>query len=240
MMNDGVRFRGMGPTAVVALCLGLASCWGGAPREPGPARPSTTTAGSWSSTAEATAIRVVALGDSLTAGYGLMADEAYPALLQARFRQRGVPVEVANAGVSGDTSAGGLRRLDWALDPSVRVIVIALGANDALRGLPVAEMAHNLATMIERAQSRGITVILAGLEAPPNLGQEYCTAFRLAYRELSDRYHVGLLPFLLEGVAGVARLNQADGIHPNAEGAKRVADNLWPLVESAVRAAGPS
>jgi len=180
-------------------------------------------------------IRVVALGDSLTAGLGLAPEEAYPNLLQARLRDRGWSVDVINAGVSGDTSAGGLRRLDWSLDPSTRVLIVALGGNDGLRGLPPSALQSNLAAIIEQAQARRVTVILAGMEAPPNLGRAHSTAFRQVYRDLAGQYHVALLPFLLDGVAGVASLNQADGIHPNAAGARKVADNLWPLVEAAVR-----
>lgn len=181
--------------------------------------------------------RVVALGDSLTAGYGLEADQSYPSLLQDRLRAAGLEVDVVNAGVSGDTSAGGLRRADWALDGDVRVLIVALGGNDALRGLPADDLQRNLAAIIERAQKRKIAVILAGMEAPPNLGPVYTLAFRRVYRSLSDRYDVPLLPFLLDGVAGIAGLNQGDGIHPNAEGTVKVADNLWPLVERTVRAA---
>jgi acyl-CoA thioesterase-1 len=180
--------------------------------------------------------RVVLLGDSLTAGYGLAPDEAYPAVLQRRLREAGLTVDVVNAGVSGDTSAGGLRRLDWALDGPVRVLVVALGGNDALRGLTVDDLKRNLAAIIERAQTRKLTVILAGMEAPPNLGPAYTSAFRRVYRDIAATYRVALLPFLLDGVAGVDGLNQDDGIHPNAAGARRVADNLWPYVERAVRA----
>jgi acyl-CoA thioesterase-1 len=146
-------------------------------------------------------------------------------------------VDVVNAGVSGDTSAGGLRRLDWSIDSSVRVVIVALGGNDGLRGLPPDELRANLAAIIERAQARGVTVILAGMEAPPNLGRDYTAAFRQVYRVLAGQYHVALVPFLLEGVAGVASLNQDDGIHPNVAGARKLADNLWPSVEAAVRRA---
>jgi acyl-CoA thioesterase I len=182
-------------------------------------------------------ITVVALGDSLTAGYGLEADQAYPALLEARLRAAGFPVAVVNAGVSGDTSAGGLRRVDWAIDGGVRVMIVALGGNDALRGLPVEDLERNLSAIIERAKAHGTAVVLAGMEAPPNLGPLYTASFRRVYRDLAKRYDVPLLPFLLDGVAGMPGLNQADGIHPNAGGAAKVADNLWPFVERAVRAA---
>jgi len=187
--------------------------------------------------APATTARVVVLGDSLTAGFGLTPEEAFPSLLGRRLQEAGLAVDVVNAGVSGDTSAGGLRRLGWALEGPVRVLVVALGGNDALRGLTVDDLKRNLTAIIERAQARNVTVILAGMEAPPNLGRPYTEAFRQVYRDLAAAQHVALLPFLLDGVAGVADLNQEDGIHPNAMGARRVADNLWPYVERAVRTA---
>jgi acyl-CoA thioesterase I len=175
--------------------------------------------------------RIVALGDSLTAGLGLSADQAYPALIQQRLAHEGYHVEVINAGVSGDTSAGGLRRLDWALDGDVRILIVALGANDGLRGLPPADMKENLAQILARARTRGVAVLLAGMEAPPNLGSVYTQAFRQVYRDLAAQYHVPLVPFLLQDVAGVPTLNQADGIHPNPTGARIVADHVWPLLK---------
>jgi acyl-CoA thioesterase I len=179
--------------------------------------------------------RIVVLGDSLTAGLGLSADEAYPALLQQRLDTAGLKYHVVNAGVSGDTSAGGLSRLDWALEGDVQVLIVALGGNDALRGLPIDELRHNLSTIIQRAQARGIAVILAGMEAPPNFGRSYIVEFHEVYRELSKKYGVAFLPFLLEGVAGIESLNQRDGIHPTAQGARLVANNVWavlrPLLE---------
>ena len=171
--------------------------------------------------------RIVFLGDSLTAGLGVAPNEAYPALIQQRVRQAGYAFEVVNAGVSGDTSAGGLRRFDWSLQGDVRVLVLALGANDGLRGLAISDMQHNLATMIERAQSRHIDVLLAGMEAPPNFGAEYTRQFRGAYAELARTYHVRFIPFFLTGVAGIAPLNQGDGIHPNAQGHRLIADLMW-------------
>jgi acyl-CoA thioesterase-1 len=171
--------------------------------------------------------RIVALGDSLTAGLGLIESQAYPAILQRKLERAGYAFDVVNAGVSGDTSAGGLRRLEWALDGDVRVLVLALGANDGLRGLPVAHMKKNLAAIIERAKERHITVILAGMEAPPNYGPEYTADFRNAYRELANEHDVALIPFLLDRIAGRGELNQGDGIHPNAEGAEIMAATVW-------------
>jgi len=175
--------------------------------------------------------KIVVLGDSLAAGYGLDKGESFPDRLQQRLDTSGYSYDVTNVSVSGDTSAGGLRRLDWALDGDVRVLVVELGANDGLRGLPVKEMKANLATIIERGQQRGARVLLAGMEAPPNFGPEYTAAFRRVYRDLAEEYDVTLLPFLLEGVAGNASLNIADGIHPNPRGARLVEGNLWRVLE---------
>ena len=175
--------------------------------------------------------RVVALGDSLTAGLGLVDSQAYPAVLQQRIDAEGYGFEVVNAGVSGDTSAGGVRRLDWALDGDVKVLILALGANDGLRGLSVEDLKQNLSTIITRARERKVVVILAGMEAPPNYGQEYANAFRQAYREIAEREKVLFLPFLLDKVAGQSTLNQGDGIHPNERGTRIVADNIWSVLK---------
>ena len=171
--------------------------------------------------------KIVALGDSLTAGLGLVETESYPGLIQARIDTDGYEFEVINAGVSGDTSAGGLRRLDWVLKEDVRVLIVALGANDGLRGLSVAQMKTNIAQIIERARGRGVVVILAGMEAPPNYGDEYAASYRQAFTDLARQYQVTFVPFLLEGVAGMPNLNQPDGIHPTAEGAAIVAETIW-------------
>ncbi|MDA1093792.1 MAG: arylesterase [Acidobacteria bacterium] len=175
--------------------------------------------------------RIVFLGDSLTAGLGLAADASYPALLQQRLDAEGYRYDVVNAGVSGDTSAGGVRRLEWSLEGDVRILVVALGANDGLRGLPPNEMRKNLSAILGRAQAQGITIILTGMEAPPNYGAEYTRQFREVYTDLAREYRVRLLPFLLQGVAGVATLNQADGIHPNTRGARIVADSVWEALK---------
>jgi len=183
---------------------------------------------------EANAPRLVVLGDSLTAGLGLAATEAYPARLQERLAAAGHRLHIVNAGVSGDTTAGGLRRLEWALDGDVEMLIVALGGNDGLRGLPIDQMKDNLGEIITTANARGVEVLLAGMEAPPNFGEAYTAAFRDVYHQLAREHDVVLVPFLLEGVAGVLNLNQSDGIHPNAVGAARVAEHLWPAVESLV------
>src|SRR3954454_16199274 len=178
---------------------------------------------------------IVVLGDSLTAGLGLLSTQAYPALLQEKLNAAGYNWDVVNAGISGDTSAAGLQRLDWALgQANVRILILELGANDGLRGLPVDEMKKNLAAIIERAQEKKIAVLLAGMEAPPNFGPEYTVSFRQAYRDLAKEYKVTLLPFLLDKVAGNASLNQSDGIHPNVEGARIVADSVWAALKPMV------
>jgi acyl-CoA thioesterase-1 len=184
--------------------------------------------------------RIVMLGDSLTAGLGLPIDQAYPALIQERLKKEGFNYEVVNAGVSGDTSAGGLSRLDWALQGDVRVLVVALGGNDALRGLPPTQLEQNLATIVERAQARGIRVVLAGMESPPNWGRDYNVSFHKVYTALATKYRVPLVPFLLAGVAGTETLNQADGIHPTAEGARIVADNVWAVLKPVILENGRS
>lgn len=173
--------------------------------------------------------RIVCLGDSLTAGYGLddPATQSYPALLQAKLDAAGLAFEVVNAGVSGDTSAGGLRRLDWSLAGDVRVLIVALGANDGLRGQSLDELRRNLDQIVLGAQQRRLRVLLAGMEVPPNLGADYADAFRAVFRDVARARGVPLLPFLLSGVAGDPRLNQGDSIHPNATGTRLVAENVW-------------
>ena len=188
-----------------------------------------------SAPASAAKPRIVFLGDSLTAGLGLATDKSYPSLIGKRVKDRGFDFEVVNAGVSGDTSAGGLRRVDWSLDGDVRVLVVALGGNDGLRGLSIEDMKKNIGAILERAKARGIPVILAGMEAPPNFGDDYTKAFRGVYADLAKEYSVTLIPFLLQGVAGDAALNQADGIHPNVRGAELVADIVWKELEPVLR-----
>lgn len=175
--------------------------------------------------------RIVFLGDSLMAGYGLAAEHSVPSRLQSRLDAEGYDYEVVNAGVSGDTSAGGLSRLDWVLEGDVAILVIELGANDGLRGLPVQNLRRNLDAIITRARARGITVLLTGMEAPPNYGAAYTTEFRQVFHDLAQSHDVAFLPFFLEGVAGVPHLNLGDGIHPNADGTRVIEDVVWNVLE---------
>jgi acyl-CoA thioesterase-1 len=222
-------------SVALGLCCVLVTAASGCARsDPEPTTQRSQSRSSAAGTTEvaaADAPRIVFLGDSLTAGLGVAPDEAYPALVQQRLRETGHPHEVVNAGVSGDTSAGGLRRLDWSLKGQVEVLVVALGGNDALRGLAPDDLERNLGTIIARAHGRGITVLLAGMEAPPNFGAAYTRQFRAVYPALAQRYHVPLVPFLLAGVAGVPGLNQADGIHPNPQGHRVIADLIWRQLE---------
>jgi acyl-CoA thioesterase-1 len=175
---------------------------------------------------------VLFLGDSLTAGQGVEPEEAYPRLLGEMLASDGIAnVRVVNGGVSGSTTASGLSRLRWYDKIHPSVLFLALGANDGLRGLAVAEMEKNLSETIAAAKERGMGVILAGMELPPNYGPDYVDAFRRMYRQLAAQHGATLLPFLVEGVGGVAALNQADGIHPNAEGHRRIARHVYPVLK---------
>ena len=219
---------------VAAILLLLAACQSkGAPQPAPPAASSPAPRAGAAAPHAATSARprIVILGDSLTAGLGLAKTEAFPALVQRKVDAAGYSYEVVDAGVSGDTSAGGLSRLDWSLDGNVRVLVVALGGNDGLRGLPVAEMTRNLGEIIRNAQARGIAVMLAGMESPTNMGPDYQRQFHDAFPALARQYRVAFLPFLLEGVAGRPDLNQHDGIHPTAEGARVIADHVWQILQ---------
>lgn len=181
--------------------------------------------------------RVVVLGDSITAGYGIDPAEAYPALLQKKIEEKSLPYEVVNAGVSGDTTAGGLRRIDWALARGADVLIIALGGNDGLRGVSPTQTANNLRSIIQRARAKapGISVILTGMQMPGNMGREFVQAYREIFPQVAAEAGVQLVPFLLEGVGGVAAMNQPDLIHPTPQGQKRIAENVWPVLEKALK-----
>lgn len=180
---------------------------------------------------------VLFLGTSLTAGLGVDPDAAFPALVQAKIDSLGWEFAVANRGVSGETSAGGLRRLPWLLRQPIAVLVLELGANDALRGLDIEQLEINLDSIVvsTRATYPDVRVVIAGMWAPPDLGKRYSTEFRLVFEKLASRHDAALIPFLLEGVGGVAALNQADGIHPTAEGHAVIAETVWRTVEPVLR-----
>jgi acyl-CoA thioesterase I len=187
--------------------------------------------------AESEKVVIPILGDSLTAGLGLTTSQAFPNRLQEMFLAEGYrEVEIQNAGVSGDTTAGGLRRVQSLIAPNVKAMVVALGGNDALRGISVTETRENLTAIVNQLRGAGVNVILAGMEAPTNLGEDYRSAFRAVYGTIARDYgrEIMFIPFLLEGVAGDPALNQADGIHPNEQGAKVIAEQLYPRLRDMV------
>jgi acyl-CoA thioesterase I len=233
---------------VFALTVLAACAPDGADRQPGDQVPSpaSTDTSTEAGEVDRDEVVVVYLGDSLTAGYGLPGgpDDAYPAILEDRFEAEGISVRTVNAGVSGDTSAGGRSRLGWYLDRhDVDVLLVALGANDGLRGLPPSLLYDNLIAIVDGARERqpGIRVVLAGMMMPVSMGGPYAEEFRQVYTRVADERDVELVPFLLEGVGGVRALNQPDGVHPTREGQVLMADNVWetlfPVVRSAHRKA---
>ncbi|MGW1456640.1 arylesterase [Salegentibacter agarivorans] len=179
---------------------------------------------------------ILFFGNSLTAGMGLEASEAFPALIQNRLDSLNYDYEVVNAGLSGETTASGKNRINWVLNQDVDIFVLELGANDGLRGIPISETRKNLQDIITivKKENPDTKIVLAGMQIPPNMGEEYTTDFRNIFPELAEENNVQLIPFLLEGVAGDAELNQQDGIHPTAEGYKIVADNVWDVLEDVV------
>ncbi|GHD55441.1 arylesterase [Thalassobaculum fulvum] len=179
-------------------------------------------------------ITILGFGDSLMAGYGLGRASSFPAQLQAALTQRGHAVRLVNAGVSGDTSAGGKARLAWSLAENPDAVIIELGANDGLRGLAVEELRSNLDAMLGELDRRGIPTLLAGMRAPPNMGRDYGRAFRQVYADLARKYDVEFYPFFLDGVAANASLNQGDGIHPTAEGVGVIVEGILPTVEALI------
>jgi acyl-CoA thioesterase-1 len=177
---------------------------------------------------------IVFYGNSLTAGYGLSPAQAFPAIIQKKIDSLGLPYQVVNAGVSGETSSGGKTRIDWILRQPVDVFVLELGANDGLRGIPLSATRENLQSIIDRviAKNPATKLVFAGMQVPPNMGEKYSTEFRNIYTDLAEKNEMTLVPFLLEGVGGEPSLNQEDGIHPTAEGHRVVADNLWQHLKS--------
>ncbi len=176
---------------------------------------------------------ILCFGNSLTEGYGLKPEEAYPALLQKKVDDAGYNYQVVNAGISGETTSGGKNRLSWVLKENVKVFILELGANDGLRGIPLSETKQNLQAVIDtvKAKVSSAKIVLAGMQIPPNMGQEYTDEFKEIFPALADSNQISLIPFLLEGVAGDPKLNQEDGIHPTAEGTKIVIENVWKVIE---------
>lgn len=181
--------------------------------------------------------KVLCFGNSLTAGYGLDRDSAFTSILQRRIDSLGWPAEIINAGVSGETTSGGLSRLEWMLNEPIDIFILELGANDGLRGINPAETEKNLQAMIDAVWKKNpnIPIILAGMQVPPNMGDKYIDAFRSIYPRLAEKNQIYLIPFLLQGVAGIPALNQADGIHPNNEGEKIVAEVVWQYLEPVLK-----
>lgn len=176
---------------------------------------------------------VLFFGDSLTAGYGLSSEEAFPALIEKELNKKMSRVKVINGGLSGETSAGGVSRIDWLLRQPIQIFVLELGANDGLRGLPLNQTRKNLQAIIDKVKTKnpGVKIVLAGMMVPPNMGNQYMSEFRGIYPDLAKKNNATLIPFLLEGVGGIEKLNQSDGIHPNVEGHKIVARNIAPVIE---------
>ena len=176
---------------------------------------------------------ILFFGDSLTAGYGITEEEAFPALVEKSLNEKGKQVRVINSGLSGETSSGGLTRIDWVLRQPIEVFILELGANDGLRGVPLTETRKNLQAIVDnvRAKNKNVKVVVAGMMVPPNMGQEYSTGFQKIFPELAKKNNATLIPFILEGVAGDEKLNQADGIHPTVEGHKIVAGNVGKVLE---------
>lgn len=180
---------------------------------------------------------VLFLGDSITAGYGLELSQAYPALIEQRIKKEGLNFKVINAGQSGDTSAGGLARMDWLLKNKIDVLVLELGGNDGLRGLPVEVIRKNLQAIIDRARKQypQIKIVVAGMKMPPNMGGQYSREFEAMFAALAKKNNAALIPFILEGVGGVRQMNLADGIHPTAGGHEIVAENVWTVLAPVLR-----
>jgi acyl-CoA thioesterase I len=183
---------------------------------------------------------VVVLGDSLAAGFGVEPGEAYPALLQGKINAAGLPYTIVDAGVSGDTTSDGLGRIDWLLRRKMDVLIVELGGNDGLRGVPAATIQSNLQAIIDRARKKypAIKIVIAGMRMPTNLGADYVGAFARVFPEIARKNQTALVPFLLEGVGGDASLNQADGIHPTAEGHKLLAENVWKVLKPILESGG--
>ncbi|HXT69423.1 MAG TPA: arylesterase [Vicinamibacterales bacterium] len=243
-MRRPANLRRLWPLALLVLASACsirdAACGASLPPAPANTPPEVLSGGAPAGGGGAATLRVAFLGDSLTAGYGLLASQAFPAQLQEMLGAEGFEFEAVNGGISGDTTAGGVRRVEQLMDAQTKVLVVALGANDAIRGLTLQQTHDNLAQILDIALGRGSFVLLCGMEGPTNLGTDYRDAFREVYVNLLREYQgrISFVPFLLEGVAGNPALNQADGIHPNQEGSKIVAKTLLPKLRELVDRAG--
>lgn len=229
---------------VLLLVSGVGGCEPKEPARPsGETQPARNVSSSHVSSASGRVVeaapRIVAFGNSLTAGLGVPPDQSYPAQLQRRLLEAGYHYEVINAGVSGETTAGGLRRLSWILKSRPSIVILELGANDGLRGKPLPSMASNLTEIIEGLQQAGVKVVLAGMQIPPNYGLAYTRGFASTFERLAQDHGVTLIPFFLEGVAARQELNQADGIHPTAEGYRIVAQTVFDVVEPLLKKGSP-
>jgi acyl-CoA thioesterase-1 len=231
---------GLAITALIG-CRGVAPA---AKSEAGSSAPASAPEASQPATARAPVRNIVFLGTSLTAGLGVGDELAFPAVIQQKIDAEKLPFHVTNAGISGETSAGGLRRIDWLLQTPVDVMVVELGANDGLRALNVDSMQHNIDAVLQHTRARypNAALVVVGMEAPPNLGQPYTSHFHDVYPALAKKYNAALVPFLLQGVAGDRALNQEDGMHPNPQGHRIVADNVWRVLKPVLvsRAKAPS
>jgi acyl-CoA thioesterase I len=234
-MRGMLQYRVLG-RALILLGLAFAACERASDREPSTASPPVASApvvqthlGNEQALDDRP--RIVAFGDSLTAGFGVPSEASYPAQLQRRLEDAGYRYRVINAGVSGDTTAGGLRRVDWVLKSRPHIVILELGANDGLRGLDLGQIKTNLEQIIRRLLAAGVAVLLAGMKLPQNYGAEYTIGFAALFEELARAHRLPYMPFFLEGVGGQVTLNQADGIHPTEEGYRLIVDKLLPLLK---------
>ena len=217
------------------LLIIIAGCNNNKSEKPGSAKPTATP--NVSSVSSVKLKTILFFGNSLTAGYGLEPSESFPSLIQNKIDSLHRPYEVINAGVSGETTSGGMGRIDWILRQPIDVFILELGGNDGLRGIPLTVTKKNLQAIINKVKQKypSVKIVLAGMEIPPNMGQDYTTEFREIYPALAKENHVSLIPFLLKGVGGDPKLNQEDGIHPNKEGEKIVAENVWEVLKDICR-----
>lgn len=221
-------------TALGFILLLMAGCGGNTEKQPADNGQPNATGDSATASPASADKNIIIFGNSLTAGYGLeQPTEAFPALIQKRIDSLNFPYKVINAGLSGETTAGGKNRIDWILKQPVSIFVLELGGNDGLRGIPISETRQNLQTIIDRVKAKNpdVKIILAGMHVPPNMGSKYAVEFHAVYRELADKNNTALIPFILEGVGGVPELNLPDGIHPTPTGHKIVADNVWSILK---------